>query len=58
MVSLIYASSFVGSLAPTVAGVLSDAYGLPSTFYFSASLAVVATGVLLLTRLPHRAHTA
>jgi MFS transporter, FSR family, fosmidomycin resistance protein len=54
VVSLIYASSFVGSLAPTVAGVLSDAYGLPSTFYFSASLAVVATAVLLFTRLPHR----
>jgi predicted MFS family arabinose efflux permease len=54
VVSLIYASSFVGSLAPTIAGVLSDSYGLPSTFYFSASLAVVATVVLLLTRLPAR----
>jgi len=58
VVSLIYASSFIGSLAPTLAGRLSDSYGRPSTFYFSASLAVLATVVLILTRLPKRAHAA
>jgi len=34
--SLIYAASFLGSLAPTVSGVLTDAYGLKSAFYFGA----------------------
>lgn len=54
VVSLIYASSFVGSLAPAVAGVLADAYGLQITFYFSASLAVTAFAILAFTRLPER----
>ena len=55
VVSLIYASSFVGSLAPTFAGVLADVYGLKSTFYFSCSLAAVAAVILALTKLPGRA---
>lgn len=54
VVSLIYASSFVGSVAPTLAGVLADAYGLRSTFYMSASFAVLAVVVLLLTKMPNR----
>jgi MFS family permease len=53
VVSLIYASSFVGSLAPTVAGILSDAYGIKTTFYFSACLALVAAAILSATHLPH-----
>lgn len=52
VVSLIYASSFVGSLAPTVAGVLADRYGLPSTFYLSAAAAATAVVFLAVTRLP------
>src|SRR5204863_1858124 len=35
VVSLIYASSFIGSLSPTIAGILADTYGLKSTFVFS-----------------------
>jgi FSR family fosmidomycin resistance protein-like MFS transporter len=54
VVSLIYASSFVGSLAPTVAGVLSDQFGIKSTFYFSAMLGVAAVIVLALTKMPRR----
>jgi MFS family permease len=54
VVSLIYASSFVGSLAPALAGVLADAYGLWSTFVFSFSLGMVSVAVLMLTRLPKR----
>jgi predicted MFS family arabinose efflux permease len=54
VVSLIYASSFIGSLAPTVAGVLADSYGLQSTFYFSATLGATAFVVLALTRMPRR----
>ena len=53
VVSLIYASGFVGSLAPTVAGVLADRYGLPSTFYMSAAVAAVAVVILAFTRLPN-----
>jgi MFS transporter, FSR family, fosmidomycin resistance protein len=52
VVSLVYASGFVGSLAPTFAGILSDNYGLPSTFYFSATVATVAVVILAVTRLP------
>ncbi len=37
-VSLIYAASFVGALAPTIAGVLTDAYGFTSTFLFAGVL--------------------
>jgi predicted MFS family arabinose efflux permease len=54
VVSLIYASSFVGSLAPTVAGILSDAYGVKSTFYMSAALATTAVVILALTKMPRR----
>ena len=54
VVSLIYASSFVGSLAPTVAGVLADAYGLKSVFYFSALLATAAAVILAFTAMPRR----
>ena len=57
VVSLIYASSFVGALAPTVAGVIGDAYGLKSTFLVSATLVGTAAVVLSLTRLPKRERT-
>jgi MFS transporter, FSR family, fosmidomycin resistance protein len=52
VVSLIYASGFVGALAPTLAGVLADRYGLPSTFYMSATVAAIAALLLVFTRLP------
>jgi MFS family permease len=52
VVSLIYASSFVGSLSPTLAGVLADAYGLSVTFVFSAVVVVVAA--LVFARTPLR----
>jgi sugar phosphate permease len=52
--SLIYAASFLGSLAPTVAGVLTDAYGLTSAFYFGATFAALGTITIALTRMPER----
>jgi FSR family fosmidomycin resistance protein-like MFS transporter len=55
VVSLIYASGFIGSLAPTVAGILSDRYGLQSTFYLSAAAAVVAVVIVAAIRFPARA---
>lgn len=53
-VSLIYASSFIGALAPTVAGLLADAQGLRATFFFSAAMVALAAAVIFLTRLPSR----
>ncbi|HEX5141998.1 MAG TPA: hypothetical protein VFX19_13725, partial [Dehalococcoidia bacterium] len=52
--SLVYASTFLGSLAPTVAGKLADSYGLASTFYMSCSLVATAALVMALTKLPRR----
>jgi fucose permease len=54
VVSLIYASSFLGALAPTVAGVIADSYGIESTFVLSAALVGLAALVLTATRLPRR----
>ena len=51
-VSLIYAASFVGALAPTMAGVLADAYGFKSTFLFAAVLVGLSALTLALTNLP------
>ena len=51
-VSLIYAASFVGALAPTVAGVLTDAYGFSSTFLFAAVLVALSAVILFFTNLP------
>jgi MFS family permease len=53
-VSLIYASSFIGALAPTIAGLLADAYGLESTFLFASALVASSMTILILTRLPKR----
>jgi predicted MFS family arabinose efflux permease len=58
IVSLIYASSFVGALSPTLAGVLADAEGLQSTFVLAAGLVVCSAIVLALTRLPSARQTA
>jgi MFS family permease len=54
VVSLIYASSFVGALAPTLAGVIADNYGLDKTFLFSAVLVGLAAFILMMTKLPKR----
>jgi hypothetical protein len=52
IVSLIYASSFVGALSPTLAGVLADTYGLKSTFLLAASLVGTSALILVATKLP------
>lgn len=54
VVSLIFASSFLGALAPALAGMLADTYGLKSTFLLSAALVGLAAVVLAVTRLPAR----
>ena len=55
VVSLIYASSFIGSLAPTFAGILADAEGLKATFVLAGVMVALAAAVLSLTKLPRRA---
>ncbi len=57
-VSLIFAASFLGSLSPTIAGVIADAYGVPAVFVFSSSLVALGTVVLAFTRLPGRSRAA
>jgi FSR family fosmidomycin resistance protein-like MFS transporter len=52
IVSLIYASSFIGALSPTLAGVLADTYGLKVTFVLAASLVGLSALTLVLTALP------
>jgi MFS family permease len=51
-VSLIYAASFVGALAPTLAGILEDNYGFASLFLFAAVLVGISAVVLAATKLP------
>jgi MFS transporter, FSR family, fosmidomycin resistance protein len=51
-VSLIYAASFVGALAPTFAGILADSFGLESTFIFAFVLVSLSALTLSVTRLP------
>ena len=51
-VSLIYAASFVGALAPTIAGVLADAYGFKSTFLFAGVLVGLSALILSIASLP------
>ncbi|HLF72159.1 MAG TPA: MFS transporter [Dehalococcoidia bacterium] len=50
--SLVYAAGFIGSLAPTAAGILADAHGLKITFLFSATAVLLAACLLALTRIP------
>jgi FSR family fosmidomycin resistance protein-like MFS transporter len=54
--SMVYASTFLGSLSPTVAGGLADSYGLQSTFYLSFALVGAAAVVMALTKLPRVVH--
>jgi MFS family permease len=54
VVALIYASTFVGSMAPVLAGILADEFGNKSTFYFSAAVAVVGMLIFAAIRLPGR----
>jgi MFS family permease len=52
IVSLIYASGFIGALSPTLAGVLADAYGLKTTFVLASCLVGLSAVTLMLTSLP------
>jgi len=39
---------------PTVSGVLTDAYGLKSAFYFGATFAALGTITIALTKMPEK----
>jgi FSR family fosmidomycin resistance protein-like MFS transporter len=55
--SLIYAASFLGSLAPTIAGIITDAYGLKYAFYFGATFAALGTLTIAMTKMPAKSHS-
>ena len=52
VVSLIYGASFLGAPSPLVAGIIADAYGVPSAFLFGGSLVLLATLMLAPIKLP------
>jgi FSR family fosmidomycin resistance protein-like MFS transporter len=52
IVSLIYASGFIGALSPTVVGVLADAHGLKTAFILASCLVGLSAVSLVLTALP------
>ena len=54
VVALVYSASFVGALAPTLAGILADAVGLKATFGFSSVLVVLAALALSRAKLSAR----
>jgi sugar phosphate permease len=56
--SLIYAASFLGSLAPTIAGIITDAYGLKYAFYFGATFAALGTLTIAMTKMPAKSRSA
>ena len=49
IVSLIYGSGFAGTLSPTVAGLISDRYGIHSAFLCGGIVLIVPTVMLALT---------
>ena len=53
--SLIYGASFLGTLSPLLAGVIADAYGVPSTFLYGGGVVLLATFILSLLRFPRTA---
>ena len=52
MASLIYGASFLGTLSPVLAGVIADAYGIPTTFLFSSGITLLATFMLATLKMP------
>ena len=54
VVALVYAASFLGALAPTLAGILADAAGLKSTFTFSFVLVMLSALAISRVHLPVR----
>lgn len=52
VVSLIYAAAFAGAVAPLLAGIIADRYGVPSAFLFGGSFPLLAVLVLAAYRLP------
>ena len=46
MAALIYGASFLGTVSPVVAGIIADAYGIPSTFLYAGGITLLATLIL------------
>ncbi len=54
VVALVYSSSFLGALAPTLAGILGDAIGIKATFGFSFVLVMLAALAMSRAQMPAR----
>ncbi len=54
VVALVYAASFLGALAPALAGILADAVGIKATFGFSFVLVMLAAAAISRARIPMR----
>ena len=51
VVSLIYGASFLGTFSPYVAGLISDRYGIHSSFLYGGSIMIFPIMLLLLTNI-------
>lgn len=55
VVALIYGAGFLGTVAPVLAGVIADSYGVPNAFLFAGSVVLATTLLVPLLRLPQTA---
>jgi len=54
--SLIYGAALLGAVSPILAGILADAYGVPSAFLFGGAVVLLSTFILGLLKLPKTAN--
>ena len=55
VVSMIYGASFLGILAPVLAGLIADRYGTENAFLFAGALVFLSAVIILFLRLPRTA---
>ncbi len=55
VVSMVYGSGVLGTISPTIAGLISDRYGIQSSFMYAGSLSLIALLVLMTLKLPKTA---
>ena len=55
IVSLVYGSSILGIISPTISGLIADRYGIQSGFFYAGSLSMLALLILLTLKLPQTA---
>ncbi len=55
IVSMVYGSGVLGTISPTIAGLISDRYGIQSSFMYAGSLSLIALLLLMALKLPKTA---